>query len=152
LIADTAEQLSEARMRLARVGIEDVLGYLQDGIKGWMKAGFAAASLKSISVETLHGWQRTTSIHVIDVRRTPEFEAAHIADAFSIPLDGAIGGALPLQHDALFAVHCKSGYRSTIACSLLQRAGFRNVVNVVGGVDAWLEAKLPVVSEEAVEV
>jgi hydroxyacylglutathione hydrolase len=152
LIADTAEQLSEARMRLARVGIEDVLGYLQDGIKGWMEAGFAAASLKSISVEILHGWQRTTSIHVIDVRRTPEFEAAHIADAFSIPLDGAIGGALPLQHDALFAVHCKSGYRSTIACSLLQRAGFRNVVNVVGGVDAWLEAKLPVVSEEAVEV
>jgi hydroxyacylglutathione hydrolase len=152
LIADTDEQLSEARMRLARVGIEDVRGYLQDGVEGWKRAGFALAELQQISVQTLRGWQHTTNAWVIDVRRDPEFQAGHIADAFSVPLDGNIGTALRLKHDALIAVHCKSGYRSTIACSLLQRAGFRNVVNVTGGFDAWLEAKLPTVSEEAVRV
>ena len=50
------------------------------------------------------------------------------------------------------AVHCKSGYRSGIACSVLQRAGFPNVMNVVGGFDAWQAARLPVVPEEAVKV
>jgi rhodanese-related sulfurtransferase len=44
-------------------------------------------------------------------------------------------------------VHCKGGYRSIIACSLLQRAGFQNVMNITGGFDAWKEAKLPVVEE-----
>jgi hydroxyacylglutathione hydrolase len=152
LIADTPEQLTEARMRLARVGIEDVRGYLQGGVQGWKDAGFAPASLKEISVQTLNGWQHTTNIHVLDVRRELEFQAGHVTDAFSMPLDGNIGAALPLERDALIAVHCKSGYRSTIACSLLQRAGFHNVVNVTGGFDAWLEAKLPMVSEETVEV
>ena len=49
------------------------------------------------------------------------------------------------------AVHCKSGYRSAIACSLLQRAGFQNVINVIGGLDAWRQEQLPVAFEAAVE-
>jgi hydroxyacylglutathione hydrolase len=152
LIADTPEQLSEARMRLARVGIEDVRGYLPDGITGWKRAGYVTASLRSISVQTLNEWRHTRSIPVVDVRHDAEFQAGHIADAFSIPLDGAIGASLPLEREAVFAVHCKGGYRSTIACSLLQRAGFRNLVNVTGGFDAWEAAKLPVVNEESIEV
>jgi uncharacterized NAD(P)/FAD-binding protein YdhS/glyoxylase-like metal-dependent hydrolase (beta-lactamase superfamily II)/rhodanese-related sulfurtransferase len=151
LIADTEDQVSEARMRLARVGIEDVRGYLRDGIEGWKRAGFATANLKSISVQMLNQWQQTSNLPVIDVRRLHEFEAEHISNAISLPLDGTIGSALSVQRDAPIAVHCKSGYRSTIACSLLQRAGFRNVSNVTGGFDAWQEAKLPVVMEEAVE-
>jgi hydroxyacylglutathione hydrolase len=89
---------------------------------------------------------------VIDVRREAEFPAGHIPDAHWIPLDGLTSAALPFEHDALIAVHCKSGYRSAIACSVLQRAGFGNVVNVNGGFDAWQEAQLPVVSEHAIEV
>lgn len=151
LIADTPEQLSEARVRLARVGIEDVRGYLQDGMEGWKRAGFELGRLAKISVQTLNGWQHTTNVHVVDVRRNPEFQVGHIADAFSIPLDGLASTTLPLVRDALIAVHCKSGYRSTIACSLLQRAGYRNVVDVSGGFDAWQEAKLPVVCEQPIE-
>jgi glyoxylase-like metal-dependent hydrolase (beta-lactamase superfamily II)/rhodanese-related sulfurtransferase len=152
LIADAPEQLTEARMRLARVGIEDVRGYLKDGIEGWTRAGFALAQQKQISVQTLNQWQQTTKVEVVDVRREPEYQAGHIADAVCIPLDGLAKASLPIDHDALIAVHCKSGYRSAIASSLLQRAGFRNVVDVTGGFDAWQQAKLPVVSEQAVEV
>jgi hydroxyacylglutathione hydrolase len=55
---------------------------------------------------------------------------------------------MPLFDPSLtIAVHCKSGYRSMIACSLLQRAGYRNVINVVGGLDAWQAAQLPLVAE-----
>jgi len=46
------------------------------------------------------------------------------------------------------AVHCKSGYRSMIACSLLERVGYRNAINVVGGFDAWHAARLPEVAEQ----
>jgi hydroxyacylglutathione hydrolase len=152
LIADTKEQVAEARMRMARVGIEDVRGYLLDGIEGWKKAGLPVANLKEISVQTLNDWRSAGSARVVDVRRDSEFAAGHIPDALSLPLNGAVGATLPLDHDALVAVHCKSGYRSTIACSLLQRAGFQNVVNVTGGFDAWHEAQLPVSNEMAIEV
>ncbi|HEY1658505.1 MAG TPA: rhodanese-like domain-containing protein [Candidatus Sulfotelmatobacter sp.] len=152
LIADTLEQLSEARMRMARVGIEDVRGYLQGGTEGWKQAGLPLERLKQISVQTLNEWRSTKSVHVIDVRREPEFAAGHVADALSLPLNGAIAAALPLERGALVAVHCKGGYRSAIACSLLQRAGFKNVVNVTGGFDAWEEAKLPVMNETTIEV
>ncbi|HZW96850.1 MAG TPA: FAD/NAD(P)-binding protein [Candidatus Eremiobacteraceae bacterium] len=152
LIADTDEQLSEARLRLARVGIEDVRGYLRDGVEGWTRAGFALIGLQQISVQTLYGWRQTANVHVIDVRREPEFQAGHIPDAYWVPLDGLANAVLPLERDALIAVHCKGGYRSAIACSILQRAGFRKVVNVTGGFDAWQEAQLPVIDEQAIEV
>jgi rhodanese-related sulfurtransferase len=87
---------------------------------------------------------------VLDVRREPEWEAGHIAGASWWPLDNFKVSPPEIDRNATIAVHCKGGYRSMIACSLLQRAGFQNVVNVVGGFDAWQEAKLPVVTEKPV--
>ncbi|MGB8833610.1 MAG: FAD/NAD(P)-binding protein [Candidatus Sulfotelmatobacter sp.] len=152
LIADSEEQLSEARLRLARVGIEDVRGYLQDGVQGWKRARFDVEGCQQVSVQTLNRWRQTSNVPVIDVRLEAEFQAGHIPGAHGIPLDNLTRNALPFERDALIAVHCQSGYRSAIACSVLQRAGFGNVVNVSGGFDAWQEARLPVVSEQAVEV
>jgi hydroxyacylglutathione hydrolase len=83
---------------------------------------------------------------VLDVRREGEWMAGHIAEAAWWPLD-KFNSALPLAEESLpVAVHCKSGYRSMIACSLLQRGGFQKVINVVGGLDAWQQAGLPLVS------
>ena len=59
--------------------------------------------------------------------------------------------ALPeIEQNAPIAVHCKSGYRSAIACSLLQRAGHNNIINVIGGFDAWQQAQLPTAVAAAV--
>ncbi|HVI08917.1 MAG TPA: MBL fold metallo-hydrolase [Candidatus Binatia bacterium] len=151
LIGDTVDQLSEARMRLARVGIEDVCGYLQDGIKAWTRAGFSLSRLEQISVQELNLRRRTNDIRVLDVRRPPEFQAGHIEDAVLAPLDGLAGASVPFSHDEPIGVHCKGGYRSAIACSLLLRAGFKNIVNVQGGFDAWQAGNLPV-SGQAVQV
>jgi hydroxyacylglutathione hydrolase len=151
LIADSQQQLSEARLRLARVGIEDVRGYLQGGIQGWKEAGFALAQLPQMTVQELNEQLHGRKLHVLDVRRAPEWESGHLQDATWWPLDKFNSGLPDAKKDAPLAVHCKSGYRSTIACSLLQRAGFGNVVNVIGGFDAWQQAKLPVVSETPVE-
>ena len=79
-------------------------------------------------------------------------KAAHIEGASWSPLDTLNSNLPALDPDRRIAVHCKSGYRSAIACSILQRAGFRNVVNVLGGFDAWQSANLPFVTEETVKV
>jgi len=68
------------------------------------------------------------------------------------PLDNFKVAPPEIDREAPLAVHCKGGYRSMIACSLLRRAGFRNVVNAVGGFDAWQQAELPVVVEKPVGV
>jgi hydroxyacylglutathione hydrolase len=151
LIADSLEQVSEARLRLARVGIEDALGYLDGGVGAWKQAGFALAELPQIAVQVLQDRLQAHSCQVLDVRREPEWQAGHIEDAAWWPLDNFKISPPEIDRDRPVAVHCKSGYRSMIACSLLQRAGFRNVTNVSGGFDAWLQAKLPAQSKSAVE-
>jgi len=151
LIAESPEQLSEARLRLARVGIEDLRGYLSGGVAAWKQAGFAIAELAQITVQNLHDRWHAGASQVLDVRREPEWHAAHIEGATWWPLDNFKVSPPEIDRDLPIAVHCKGGYRSMIACSLLQRAGFRNVTNVIGGFDAWQQAKLPIQSESAVE-
>ena len=91
-------------------------------------------------------------MQVLDVRREPEWEGAHIEGATWWPLDNFKVSPPEMDHDVPIAVHCKSGYRSMIASSLLQRAGFKHIFNVVGGFDAWQEANLPSVSAKPVSV
>jgi len=147
LIADTKEQLSEARMRLARVGIEELAGYLDGGVEGWRRAGFQTAQLLQMTVQQLAADDH--SVLVLDVRRQGEFDAGHIAGAEWYPLD-RFKAALPkVNPNATVAVHCKGGYRSVIAASLLQRAGYK-VINVLGGFDAWEQAQLPILSAAGV--
>src|SRR6476619_6693626 len=143
LVADTAEQYAEARLRLARVGIEDPRGFLQGGVAAWKRAGFPLATVPQITVQEL-SHQRSQNLQVLDVRREPEWQAGHIEGAEWFPLDNFKISAPELDPSAPVAVHCQGGYRSMIACSLLQRAGLKGVMNVVGGFDAWRQAGLPV--------
>ena len=89
---------------------------------------------------------KSGEVQVLDVRREPEWEAAHIENATWWPLDNFRVSPPEIDHDARIAIHCKGGYRSMLASSLLQRAGFTRVINVIGGIDAWQQEKLPIVS------
>ncbi len=156
LIADSLEQVSEARLRLARVGIENVRGYLKDGVSGWTNAGFKLDALSQITPQDLEkrmqsGSSSKPSVQILDVRREPEWQAGHLEGAVWWPLDNFKVSPPEIDRDIPIAVHCKSGYRSMIACSLLQRAGFQNVSNVIGGFDAWQQANLPIQTEAAIE-
>jgi hydroxyacylglutathione hydrolase len=152
LIAATGQQIEEARMRLARVGIEALGGYLQGGVPAWKQAGLPVATLPQMTVNELQARLQSGRTQVLDVRRAPEWEAGHIDGATWWPLDHFKVSPPEMDRDASIAVHCKSGYRSMIAASLLQRAGFRNVINVTGGFDAWQQAKLPAMSGKPVGV
>ncbi|MGB7824610.1 MAG: rhodanese-like domain-containing protein, partial [Candidatus Sulfotelmatobacter sp.] len=151
LIAESQEAVSEARMRLARIGLEDARGYLKGGVEAWIEAGLPLSTLPQISVEAIREKLRGGGLQVLDVRREPEWAAGHIEGAGWWPLDNFKVAPPEIDRDVPIAVHCKGGYRSMIACSLLERAGFRNVTNMVGGFDAWQQAGLPVVTEKPVE-
>jgi rhodanese-related sulfurtransferase len=151
LIADSAEQIAEARLRLARVGIEAERGYLQGGVAGWKQTGFDLAQTREIAVRELQECLAENKIRVLDVRREPEWMAGHVPEAAWWPLDRFRVSPPEVDLNAPLAVHCQGGYRSMIACSLLQRAGFKNVLNVSGGFAAWQDAKLPVATGAPVE-
>jgi hydroxyacylglutathione hydrolase len=145
-------QLEEARLRLTRVGIEVLGGYLAGGVAEWRQSGFPVATISQVTAEELNARLQTPQVQVLDVRREPEWDAGHIEAAVWWPLDNFKVSPPEIDHDAPTAVHCKGGYRSMIASSLLQRAGFKNVINVIGGFDAWQQAKLPVVSAKPLAV
>src|SRR5690349_21686824 len=127
LIGYAPEQLSEARLRLARVGIETERGYLEGGVAGWTGAGFDLGTLREITVQELHQRLAKNGMQVLDVRREAEFMAGHVEEAAWWPLDRFRVSPPEVDLNVPLAVHCQSGYRSMIACSLLQRAGFKNV-------------------------
>jgi len=152
LIAASDAQLEEARLRLTRVGIEILSGYLDGGVAAWKQAGLPVATISLMTPAELDAQLKSHALQILDVRREAEWEAAHIEGATWWPLDNFRVSPPELDHEAPIAVHCKGGYRSMIASSLLQRAGFKHVINVTGGFDAWQQAKLPTVSAKPVGV
>ena len=151
LVAETDAQVKEAALRMSRVGIEDIRGYLSGEITAWQKVGLPLTVTAQISAEDLHKKLHGKSIQVLDVRRLGEWQAGHIEQATNRALDN-FPQELPAVDDSQpLAIHCKSGYRSMIACSLLERAGHRNIFNVIGGYDAWHAAGLPESAEQLVK-
>jgi hydroxyacylglutathione hydrolase len=146
LIAATDEQIEEARLRMARVGIEALDGYLAGGVAAWKQAGLPLTTVSQTTAQELERQLQSRKVQVLDVRRAPEWQAGHIEQAIWWPLDNFRVSPPEIDRDVPLAVHCKSGYRSMIAASLLQRAGFRRVINVAGGFDAWQQANLPSVT------
>ncbi|HEX5886843.1 MAG TPA: rhodanese-like domain-containing protein, partial [Pyrinomonadaceae bacterium] len=146
VIADTGAQVDESVVRLARVGIENVKGYLDGGIQSWREAGFPVDSIEQVSVEQLKEKMDDNELQIVDVRRPAEYVNGHVPGAFNAPLanlDKSLG-PLPLKRDKLTAVICAGGYRSSAAASLLQQQGFSNLLNVSGGTGAWINAGYPV--------
>ncbi|HKP80486.1 MAG TPA: MBL fold metallo-hydrolase, partial [Pyrinomonadaceae bacterium] len=152
VIADTNAQVDESVVRLARVGIENVKGYLDGGVQSWRDAGLAVETIEQVSVAQLKEQMANNDLQIVDVRRPAEYVSGHVPRALNAPLanlDKSLG-PLPLKKDKLTAVICAGGYRSSAAASLLQQQGFSNLLNVSGGTGAWINAGYPVEAPEIV--
>jgi hydroxyacylglutathione hydrolase len=163
LVAEDADRVEESRMRLARVGMERVVGYVDGGVSAWERSGRRVAQSAQVSAVELRNLLAAGSeIQVVDVRRPAEWDAGHIAEGHLKPLN-QFAALLAFNGDASrklladldparpVAVHCKSGYRSAIAASLLERAGFATVASLTGGFDAWEAHALPKISKDATD-
>lgn len=136
IVAETKEQVDEAFMRLARVGIESVSGYvLIDGFDGEKR------QIPQVSVDTVSGLV-PDQIQFVDVRRPAEHANGHATNTLNVPLDRLTKDLDSLDPTKPTYVICQSGYRSSLGTSILENAGFREIYNVAGGTKAWTDAGL----------
>ncbi|HYW73275.1 MAG TPA: MBL fold metallo-hydrolase [Pyrinomonadaceae bacterium] len=143
IVADSAAQVEEAQIRLARVGLERINGYLTGGIDAWQTVGFEIAQVPQITVSELRELLNSQpSLQLIDVRRPAEYQTGHAPGARTAPLAKfrETFPALDLNPDLPSAIICAGGYRSSAATSIAQQLGFRQLLNVTGGTKAWVEA------------
>ena len=142
ILADGNERSQETRTRLARVGIEGAIGYVKDGMQAWNRAGMPLATIKQLDPQATAAAVGKGELQLVDVRRPPEWNADHIPGAVHIPLNELLTSFDQLDRKRPVATYCAGGYRSSIAASILQRAGFEDVANLRGGIAAWGEAGL----------
>ncbi len=129
-IADIGKE-EEVVTRLARVGYDNTLGYLEGGFSTWVKAGKEVDTIKSVTAEELETVMSANgSANVIDVRRPGEFASEHVEDAFNLPLDYINDQMSEIDKDKQYYLHCVSGYRSLIAVSILKPRGFTKLIDV----------------------
>jgi len=145
LIAEPGRE-EEALTRLARVGYDGVLGYLEGGLDAWEKAGFETDNVPNISAVQLKELP-VQAVSVFDVRKPGEFISSHIPTAVSAPLDDLNAHMYAFTKEETHYLHCAGGYRSVIAASILKSRGIHNLVNVLGGFSAIKEAGIPVSQE-----
>jgi glyoxylase-like metal-dependent hydrolase (beta-lactamase superfamily II)/rhodanese-related sulfurtransferase len=133
----------ETAMRLARVGFDNIIGYLNGGMAAWTAVGFDTDKVNRITAAEFAAAFKPNESLVIDVRKESEYRAEHVEEAYNKPLDfinewtGAID---PHQH---FFLHCAGGYRSMIAASILKARGLHNFSEVEGGFAAIAQTNAP---------
>jgi rhodanese-related sulfurtransferase len=135
IAADTQDQVDEAFMRLARVGIETVKGYI-------LMADHTGETRSIDQVQVSEASRRSDNVQFVDVRQPGEYGGGHAPDTCNLPLNTLSRDLDQLDPDIPTVVICQTGYRSSLATSILENAGFRKLYNVSGGTSAWVDAGL----------
>jgi rhodanese-related sulfurtransferase/glyoxylase-like metal-dependent hydrolase (beta-lactamase superfamily II) len=137
----------ESAIRLGRIGFDNVVGYLQDGVRSLESRPDLTVRTERVSAPLAAELLRPTDAEpalAVDVRTPRERALKYIDGSVSIPLNHLAERAGELPKDRLLLVYCAGGYRSSIGTSLLQRCGFSHVSEIAGGIAGWEAAKLPV--------
>ena len=149
---DETAQRQEVVTQLIRIGLDDVQGALAGGIDAWETAGLPLAHLGTVSAPDLAARLQTPSAAppaVLDVRTDGEWQRGHIEGAIHVHLGQLLEHLDQIPAEREIAVVCGSGYRASIGASLLKRAGYESVTNVLGGMTAWQRANLPTTTPRA---
>ncbi|WP_291116136.1 MBL fold metallo-hydrolase [Empedobacter sp. UBA7248] len=132
LIAEIGEE-EEAVTRLARVGYDNVIGFLNNGFQAWVEAEKDFDEIVSVSPEEFVELVDETELKVLDVRKPGEYETSHVEGAITAPLDFINESMKLIDPEETYLVHCAGGYRSMIFTSILRARGFENLIDVAGG-------------------
>jgi len=123
----------ETILRLARVGYDNVVGYLSAGMENWKLAGKGSDQIDSISAEELESIMAKDEISLLDVRKPNEHLSEHVIGGTNFPLDDINDHLDKLEKEKTYYLHCAGGYRSMMAVSILRKRGYRNIIDVAGG-------------------
>lgn len=142
LVTNEGEE-EETVTRLARVGFDNVIGYIKGGFGAWKAAGKETDSVNRISADQFKAELEIGKTKVIDVRKDSEYAAEHVEEAYSRPLASINQWFAELTESEPFYLHCAGGYRSMIAASILKARGIHNFKEVAGGFKSIAEAGVP---------
>jgi hydroxyacylglutathione hydrolase len=139
------EQGREAEVvtRLARVGYNNTLGFLEGGFQAWLESGKQIDKIKSVDAEAFSKIFSSAPTKVVDVRKPGEYEAEHVDGAVNVPLDFLNENIDEIPSSGDVYVHCAGGYRSMIALSILKARGWKNLIDVKGGFKAIESTNIP---------
>jgi len=152
LIADVSQPIllvtpkgreEETVTRLSRVGFDKTLGYLKGGVDAWKEAGKEIDTVVNVNAEQFKQ-KVDEGVPVFDVRKESEFKAEHVVDAHLTPLDYLNDHIAEFPEEETFYIHCRSGYRSMVAASILKSRGIHNLVDVSGGFEDIKKVGTPV--------
>lgn len=138
-------QEEESIMRLARVGYENILGFITGGVAAWASSQRSLDKIESITPEELANSINSGTGSVLDVRKIGEYEGGHVQNAIHANLADIEEALQTLEKNHPYMIHCAGGYRSMIAASWLKRKGFTKVKNVYGGFSKIKETNVPLV-------
>ncbi len=142
LIAELGKE-EETIMRLARVGYDFVIGYLDGSFDAWKNSGKEVDQINRISADDFAAKVDITKDIIVDVRRESEYEAEHVENANNIPLDFINENIASFPKEEHFFLHCAGGYRSMITASILKARGWDNFTEVAGGFGAISKTNVP---------
>jgi glyoxylase-like metal-dependent hydrolase (beta-lactamase superfamily II)/rhodanese-related sulfurtransferase len=127
----------EVVTRLARVGYDHTMGYLQGGFEAWKAAGNEVDEIPQITADQfVEVFAKDPSVQVLDVRKHSEFQSEHVIGVKNLPLDYINQHMAEVNKDKTYYVHCAGGYRSMIFNSVLKARGYDNLIDISGGFDA----------------
>lgn len=144
LIGENAAQIRQATLQLYRIGLDRVEGFLRNGMTDWQNAGLPLERIGQWTVHELEARRDRPEVQVLDVRTPGEVEQGRVPGAQHAFVAHLPEGLERLDRDKTIATYCGSGYRASIAASILKREGFREVVNIPGSWNAWQTHELPV--------
>lgn len=134
----------ETIKRLARVGYDNTIGYLEGGFEAWRSQNKPIDLIETINVSTLvEQFNNQPNINILDVRKPGEFNAQHIEHAEHFALDYINDNMGAINRNTTYYLHCRSGYRSTVAASILKARGFEKLINVQGTFDDIIASNIP---------
>ncbi len=138
LIVNEISELERAVTGLRRVGLDNITGYLDGGLFEWSIEGLPAEHIPQLSAEEVHRMINTEQgVLLLDVRTPAEYERFHIEGAYHIPVPDLRQRYRELDTDSTIIVMCSTGRRSSMAASILNQHGFRNVFNAAGGMTGY---------------
>ena len=144
LVAESTEQIVSATRQLIRIGYDALVGRLEGGIEAWARE-YPVETIPGMNVKELR--ERLDEVMLIDVRQKSEWDEGHIPGAIHFEGGRAAWETLPFPHDRPLAIQCSSGNRSMSVSSVLRRRGYRNVIQVEGGITKWKMQGFPVTKE-----
>jgi len=143
ILRNETDDFSLASTMLHRIGYDQIVGFLKNGLQQWVATGRKMDSIEELSLDEFGARQTRREVKVIDVREPHEFDQEHIEDSLSFPLTKLEEVAKNIKFDGPITTICPSGFRSTTAASILKRQGVNDITVSLDGLKAWKAYDFP---------